>query len=691
MPFRKFIRLPVRLPEHHPLQQLLAAGVIGVSCALLGVLLSAPWKPLAPVRRLDDLFYDALYRLRPIEDKSAAGVLIVAVDDQAIEVVDAWRKFGWPWPREFYGHMARYLDAAGARAIVFDLLFDRPSVYNGATDDDNVFAEAMNGIKTPTVFATQAKPDGSVWELAPPIKQRTLAAANISPEDVVRTYDLSARGHATMAPTAVRTAGAQRPPWAKEGGAFLLHYYGPHAERKTNTPATFRYVSAAKLLFAALDPAAAQKFGISPDLFRGKIVLIGTITAATYDLKSSPVSAKYPGVEIHATAIQNLLEGRRVIPVAPAARILLLIASCLVAAFGAVIPARVPWKLVGGALGALLILGLCAALFTGRTIHWLPPAAAMIAAVAAAFVGVGYSYFTEVRQRQAIFEALSQSTSREVADQIRRDPRLAKKIGGDKRDMTVMFTDLAGFTTLCEELDGEVVANMLNLYLEEMSEVVFRKNGTLDKYIGDAIMSFWNAPLNQADHATRACNAAIEMQKREAALQPRLLEMSGHELHSRIGINSGPMTVGNMGSTYKFAYTVLGDSVNLASRLEGANKMYGTRVLLSETTANLVKDQFTLRKVDLLRVKGKTRPMAVYELIGEGPPDAKTAELIKRYEAAFTTYQSKRFDQAYEMLLALAQEFPADGPTAALLARALQFQRHPPEDNWDGVWVAVDK
>jgi adenylate cyclase len=167
--------------------------------------------------------------------------------------------------------------------------------------------------------------------------------------------------------------------------------------------------------------------------------------------------------------------------------------------------------------------------------------------------------------------------------------------------------------------------------------------------------------------------------------------MTGHEVRSRIGINSGPMIVGNMGSAHKFAYTVLGDSVNLASRLEGANKMYGTGILLSETTAGLVKDLFSLRKIDLLRVKGKSKPMAVHELMTEGTPDAKVADLISRYEAALTAFQTRRFDEAYEKLLALAQDFPADGPTATLLARSLQFSRHPPEGDWDGVWVAKEK
>jgi adenylate cyclase len=307
-----------------------------------------------------------------------------------------------------------------------------------------------------------------------------------------------------------------------------------------------------------------------------------------------------------------------------------------------------------------------------------------------AFVGLSYSYLTELRQRRFILKAFAQSVSKEVADEIAKDPRKLG-LGGQRRDMTVMFTDLANFTTLSEAMEVEKLAAVLQFYLEEMSGVVLGVNGTLDKYIGDAIMAFWNAPANQPDHAFRACRAALEMRRREALIQPRIREMSGTEVYSRIGINSGPMVVGNLGSTFKFAYTVIGDAVNLGSRLEGANKMYGTRIMLSETTAAIVNDQFILRKLDLLRVKGKLKPMAVYELIGERTLDSKPSEHIGRYETALSLYQQGRFDAAGELLIGLNKDFPQDGPTDTLLARVLKLCEHPPGPEWDGVYVAKDK
>jgi adenylate cyclase len=683
------MRLPVRLPQYHPLQRWLAAAVIALVCSALGMLLWAPVRVLGVVGALDRALYDSLYRLHAPEDVTNGPIVIVAVDDESVEAVDRANKKGWPWPREYWGKMVSYVDAVGARAIVFDLIFDRTSVYDSPTnDDDRKFAEAVDASATPVVLATVARPDGSTWDVAPPVAEKVTGAANVSDEAVIRAYAPIVNGHPSLAVQALRRSGATPPAWADGDAPFLLRYYGPHA--KDGRPVTFRYVRAANLLAAADDPEQAKDLGISPDLFKGKIVLIATITAATYDLKASPLSPRYPGVEIHATALQNLLSNQRVTPVSPPIRLIVLIGACLLAAIGTVIPARVPLKIVGGFAGVAVVIGVTTGLFMGDDVRWMPAAAATTAAMLTAFAGLAWSYLTEVRQRRFIFNALAQNTSREVAHELARDPRKLNP-GGQRRDMTVMFTDLANFTALSEAMEVERLEAMLQLYLEEMSEVILAKNGYLDKYIGDAIMSFWNAPVSQTDHAVRACEAALEMRRREAALQPRLREMSGHEVHSRIGINSGPMVVGNMGSPFKFSYTVLGDAVNLASRLEGANKLYGTRVLLSETTANLVKDRFALRKIDLLRVKGKRQPMAVYELLDDDPTDGRWADLVSRYERALAAFQAQHFDTALKILDALNRDYPGDGPTVTLLSRARQFRDEPPAPDWDGVYVAKDK
>ena len=217
--------------------------------------------------------------------------------------------------------------------------------------------------------------------------------------------------------------------------------------------------------------------------------------------------------------------------------------------------------------------------------------------------------------------------------------------------MTVLFSDIQGFTDLSESMPSEKLSTVLNYYLGEMSSVILKENGTLDKYIGDAIMSFWNAPLLQPEHALLACRAALAMRNRERRRFSRSWPALGSNegLLTRIGINTGPMVFGNMGSPQKFNYSVLGDSVNLGSRLEGANKFYGSRILISETTAQLVKEKFVLRQLDVLRVKGKQKPLAVYELMAAGKPTAETAIADRRIRTSVRSsrlYQAQKWDEA---------------------------------------------
>jgi adenylate cyclase len=683
------MRLPVRLPEYRLYQKWLAASIIALVCAGLGASLWTPARVLGAVDLLDHVFYDSLYRLRPLESQKDGPIVIVAANDKSIAAIQEKLKIGWPWPRDFWGLMVSYLNhQAKAKAIVFDLLFDGSSARNskGQADDDEKFAAAVDDSDVPVILASRSLPGGKVLKIIPPITNLIVGAANISDEGVIRTYEPTVGGLDSIALQTMKRIKLPPPAWSQGSQPFLLRFYGRHSDGP-GEPITFRYIEAAKFLEVAEKPDADPALAA---LLKDKIVFIATITAGTYDLKSSPLQSQYPGVEIHATALQNMLANQRVTAVAMPARIFTLIFACFIAALGTVIPARVPVKLVGGVSGLAVILAITAALFLGNNVRWMPPAAALVAALLSAFVGLSYSYLTELRQRRFILKAFAQSVSKEVADEIAKDPKKLG-LGGLRREMTVMFTDLANFTTLSEAMEVEKLAAVLQFYLEEMSGVVLGVNGTLDKYIGDAIMAFWNAPVNQPDHAFRACRGALEMRRREALLQPKILEMAGTEVYSRIGINSGPMVVGNLGSTFKFAYTVIGDAVNLASRLEGANKMYGTRIMLSETTAALVGEVFILRKLDLLRVKGKLKPMAVYELIGERTPDSKPAAHIPPYEKALALYQAGQFDDAWKLLIQLQKDFPDDGPTATLLARVIKLREHPPGPEWDGVYVAKDK
>jgi len=575
--------------------------------------------------------------------------------------------FGWPWPREFWGRIVEYLERCGARAVAIDLLFDEPSNYQSETGDDDTFAAMMNGIKIPVVYAAyRAQPT-----IVPAIRDPALGATDIPPdEEVLRSYQLQAKSVPSLALRAARAVD----PELRAAGSVRLHYYGPH--RRDDGKPTFRTISAANVLAAARGGEAAAQSGIDPGMFRDKIVLIGAITRGAYDLKSSPLSALYPGVEYHATALQNLLSNQFVRPIGAAGTTALGLAAALLAA-GSLIGFRKTWKKILGALlpvAGLILLAVI--LFRGNAIRWLPLAMPLLAALLAGAGALLWVYLTEFRQRQFIFRALGQYISPQIAARIASDPA-SLSLGGERRDMTVMFSDIQGFTDLAEAMEVDALGAMLNTYMDGMSEIVVAHEGTLGKYLGDGIMSFWSAPIMQPDHAALACRAALAMQRaRNAGGEPAL--------RTRLGISSGPMVVGNMGSSRRFDYTVIGDLVNFASRLEGANKYFGTTILVSESTHQRVRDRFTLRKVGLVRVKGRRSAEPVHELLGEAPASDATAAKLRAYESALAAFQQRQWDRAEAGLLEIVVQHGDDGPSRALLARVAAMRITPPPEPWDG-------
>ncbi len=680
------MRLPTRIHTQHPARKLAAAVLVAVLVTIVAVALRRVPPMSIAFEKADHVLYDTMYRLRPITDRTNGPVVIVAVDQKSLDAVNAMNGgdgYGWPWPRSFWGGLVTYFEQCGARAVVFDIVFTEKSVYRNELDDDAAFGAAVNAAKVPVVFGAFVKPDSSTGNFATKVDSPRFGAVNVGSDDVFRLYEPTVQGKPSLAAATLNAAGSSP---SKARDPFLLHYYGPH---KAGERYTFRYVSAANVIAASLDEDAKQA-SVDPALFKDKIVVVGAITVGTFDLKASPLSAQYPGVEVQATAIENLLAGQRVHPLGAGPIAGVALAASLAAAIGVLVPQRIGIKLIAAFLTIAILLVGAVALFRAETIRWLPLAVPLSATLLATGGALAWSYVTEGRARRVVLKALSQYVSPAVAEQIAKDPsRLA--LGGERREMTVMFTDIQGFTNLTEAMDVESLGHMLNFYLDEMSSVVLDHDGTLDKYIGDAIMSFWNAPVDQPDHAVRAARAALGMKRREEMIRPQLARLGATGMHTRLGLNSGPMAVGNMGSARKFNYTVLGDSVNLASRLEGANKFYGTQILMAETTASQIRGQFAMRQIDVLRVKGKQQPMAVYELLAEGLPQDDDRLRIERYESALAHYRARRWDEAEAALNVLNQRLPEDAPAAVLLARLAEFRQHPPPDGWDGVYEAKEK
>jgi adenylate cyclase len=298
-----------------------------------------------------------------------------------------------------------------------------------------------------------------------------------------------------------------------------------------------------------------------------------------------------------------------------------------------------------------------------------------------------YYYVTEERERKRIKGTFRQYVAPLVIDELLKAPdRL--KLGGEEKVLTVLFSDIAGFTTYAEHYTPSEMIEILSDYYGIMTEQIFICEGTLKEYVGDEIMAFFGAPLEQADHAQRACKAAIAMREQRHALRTEWAKIGRPLLMARTGINSGPMLVGNLGSRYRFAYGVLGDQVNLGSRLEGLNKIYGTEILIGENTANLVKDDFLLREVDTVRVVGRKQCVRIYELVARSsaalPKEQEQA--FKDYADGYAAYCDQRWDDARGLFERSLEEWPDDGPSKTMAERCRFYRESPPPQGWDCVY-----
>jgi adenylate cyclase len=306
-----------------------------------------------------------------------------------------------------------------------------------------------------------------------------------------------------------------------------------------------------------------------------------------------------------------------------------------------------------------------------------------------------YRALVEEKEKRKVRTAFGQYLSPEVIRRLLVNPRLVEP---KKTDITVMFSDIRGFTSISEKLDAQELALFLNQYLSDMTRIVFSYHGTLDKYIGDAVMAFWGAPFEEEGHAARGCNAALEMMKRMRELQKEWESQGKPKLEIGIGLNTGVASVGNMGSALRYGYTALGDAVNLSSRLEGLNKDYGTHIIVNETTYQAAKgDGFVFRELDLMRVKGKLQPVTIYQLMGR-PEDFASNGLaetvrsqVELFSRARELYRNRQWKAAQSAFQEILDKWPKDGPSSVYVERCQEYIAAEPPANWDGVFVMTHK
>jgi adenylate cyclase len=298
----------------------------------------------------------------------------------------------------------------------------------------------------------------------------------------------------------------------------------------------------------------------------------------------------------------------------------------------------------------------------------------------------------EESEKRQIRNAFRRYLNPEVTDMLARDPSRLR-LGGERREITVLFSDIRGFTGISERLDAPVLADLLNQYLGAMTDIVFKHAGLLDKYVGDAVMAFWGAPVDAPDHAARCCRAALDMLAELQLLQVRWQRVGLPPIVIRVGLNSGQAAVGNFGSPQRFSYTAVGDSVNLASRLEGLNTVYGTHILVSEATRSATGTEFVCREIDRVRVAGRRQPVQIHELLGRRVEDHDGAlsQRAAAYEAALRAYRRQAWDDAIAQLEALLRIVPGDMAAVALRTRCQAFRTAPPPSDWEAVFDATTK
>jgi len=620
----------------------------------------------------------------------------------------------WPWPRQVYAPIIEYVSQADA--LFIDILFTEPSSYG--EEDDRILAEAMkkaSNVYLP-VFLSQKreimsptdedfiksisvvdKPSiflnySSAITPIDALKSSVAGAGNvtISPDDdgVYRRVPLFFGLKEYVIPNFVlshilkqaRVKIKQNSIYFDEtkipltDGTLMLRYY------RDRNP--FKVFSASQILGSYLSSAASEDPEVKKDFFRGKIVFLGLTAAGLYDLKPTSISSVSTGVLIHATTLDNIVSSNFVRPLN---RIFVVAFMLLISFFisYSVLRSYSLLKNLSMFISSLVVVLIILAILFRESVYMniIPPITSLIFSF---LISVAYSYATEGRQRLFLRATFSQYMDKKIADYIMENPSLIKP-GGQIRRVTVFFADLAGFTSFAEVTSAEKVAVILHLVLNSLTEVLIRNQGVIDKYIGDSVMAFWGAPFDTEKDEVNACLSAIQCLKALDEINEGLRADGFSGLKVRIGIHTGEAIAGNIGSDRLFHYTVIGDTVNLASRLESANKFFKTSIIVSENTIMGTDDIFYKRELGSIAVKGKQLPVKIYELLGEkGNVESERQELLSVFQQGMLLYNDKKWAEAAQVFDDLLRQYPEDGP-AEFYKRRCEYMISNPHltEDWD--------
>ncbi len=682
-----------------------------LAIALFAVLLFFVASHLTLLRDAELNTLDSRLKLRgPIE--ASGNTVIVGIDQQSYD--DLGQVF--PWPRSYYAKLLENLSEAGARVVVFDLIFDAPGEDPAG---DLAFAEAIAAQGKVVLGVKQEVLAGDVIgnRLTYPTEPLRSAAAELGLVDRLEDGDGFIRRYRLKIPVeggeihslgvealglfhggrkgkrVVETADGLRigPIRIPHRGAtsFTIDFIGGPGSIPT-------YSFSSVLDDAEFDLPAGMDldaFEFQRELFRDKIVIVGAVLPELQDFIRSPFFESgtgqrrlTPGAEMHANAIETMLAGRFYQRPATWQRLPLILLPVLL-----VLLVTTRFRPLVSLLLALLLVAAYIALafwlFIGHryVIEIVAPAGAMLFCHGGSTT---YFFVKERQERRRIRGMFAMYVPEKVIKVLYENPQLMN-LGGEERELSILFSDLAEFTRFSEGLAPRELVTLLNEYLSEMTDIVLAEGGIIDKYEGDLIMAEFGAPLHDPEHALKACRAALAMQDRLVELREKWRREGREPLSARIGINTGDVVLGNMGSRTVHDYTVLGDAVNLASRLEGANKIYGTAIMISESTLLHAGSSLAARELDRLRVKGKAKAVTVYELRGLATaathPDA--APQLAEFAAGLSAYRARQWDEAEARFAAALVLDSEDGPSREYLRRARVYATTPPPDGWDGVFT----
>ncbi len=672
---------------------------------------------------------DIRFKEFPLSEKADSSIVLVAIDNSSLQYA---QEFGiqWPWPREFYALITDYLSEKGAKAVLYDIQFYE-SDYNradlSASDSDNRFAESLNSYRN-TILGVQLSPDsslipndierftlkidGKLDNYTPqmsgaqfPIsllreKVDYLGVINIQPDDdgVIRRCPLFYKLNQHYLPQMSFNAYLQsinqdniqqtnlrfdnhtlfinnKAVKLDHSNNYLINWYG-----NGGVEGVFKYLPIKSLIQSASANMYGNQPVISDQFFKDKFVIIGATADGLMDLKTSPYSKVMPGMEIWATILSNFNNNHhiRFIP-----DLFLFITLLLLSFLVSWIFVRLKSLYANLLIIALLLITIFSIMSLWQFRIYFNLVIPVIVLLLSYLFIVFVSYMIEGRSKKEIRQIFTRYLHPDIIETLIKNPDQID-MGGEEIEATVMFSDIYNFTTYSEGKHPKQLVQDLNEYFTTITNIILDHNGLLDKYTGDGLMAVFGAPLPRTDHAFLACKAAVLHKKfaQQIAMKSNSPASFFH-LNTRLGINSGILVAGNIGSEKRMDYTAIGDPVNLSARLEGVNKVFKTQIIISESTWKFVQNDFVCRELDYLRVKGKTEPTRIYELIDEHN-SLTSYDWINDYLEALHLYREGKFDRAKYQFEKLFLSVIKDNASATMAERCDYLIKNPPE-NWDGI------